>query len=144
MEPLRLTEIGVFSAPDDGVRVSVGAGETVKMAKAELPAESVTVTEWAPPDEVGTAKVTPTGIAPPAVEVTVAGLVVRALPSYVKVNVELAANPVPVTVTVVPSGPLVGLRAMAVPVNKVTTKGSFCPIGVAQVCSVLQFLPISP
>ena len=49
---------------------------------------------------------------PMADVVTVDGLVVCATPLNVIVMVEDAAKPAPVTVTVVPAGPWVGLRAI--------------------------------
>ncbi len=56
----------------------------------------------------------------PAVDdVTVAGVVVTVVPSYLTVIVDEAAKPVPVTVTVEPTRPLEGFRVMEAMMLKV-------------------------
>ncbi len=60
--------------------------------------------------EEGTTKVAVK--APKAFVVTVAGMVVTFTPLNVIVMTEVGARPAPVTVTVVPTGPCVGLRVI--------------------------------
>jgi len=66
---------------------------------------------WAPTAVLGTVKV---ALKPPeALDIIVVGEVVRTVLSYCKVIVAEAANPEPVTVTVVAVGPLFGDRVIA-------------------------------
>ena len=83
---------------------------TVNVADALFELESVAVTTCAPATEEGTTKVAVK--APKADVVTVAGTVVCAAPLNVIVMVEEGAKPAPVTVTVVPTRPEVGDRAI--------------------------------
>jgi hypothetical protein len=71
--------------------------------------------------------VTPAGIAPAPVLVTLAGEVVRALPSYTKVRAELAVKELPVTVIVVPKGPEGGLKVIEGDFQLIEVNGMFSP-----------------
>jgi len=84
---------------------------TMKVALAELEDASVAVTVWLPTmAEDETVKTTPEeGIAP--VEVEVVELTV--VPSNFTVTTELAAKPLPVTLTFALVAPWLGLRLMA-------------------------------
>ena len=85
------------------VTVNVTAGLTLGVAALSVP-----VTEWVPTLDAGMENVLALN-EPTEDVVIVAGDVVCAVPSNFIVIVLLAAKPVPVTVTVVPTGPLVGL-----------------------------------
>lgn len=68
--------------------------------------------------------VTPVGIVPALSVWTVAGFVATAVPANVTVITELGAKPEPVTVTVVPTAPVVGLRdAVGTVIVKVAEAG---------------------
>lgn len=82
---------------------------TVKVAEAASPLASVAVTVLEPLDK-GTTKVAENE--PTEFVVTVAGVVVCIVPLNVIVIVEVPAKPVPETVTVVPTGPVVGLSVI--------------------------------
>ncbi len=80
----------------------------LNVAEAELPRVSAATTEWDPVDEMGMLNVE---VNDPVVEdVTVVGVVGCPTPSYFRVMVDEAANPVPVTVIVDPAIPLIGFR----------------------------------
>jgi hypothetical protein len=83
----------------------------MKVALAELESASVAVTAWLPTmAEDETVKITPEeGIAP--VEVEVVELTV--VPSNFMVTAEVAAKPLPVTLTFMLVAPWLGLRLMA-------------------------------
>jgi hypothetical protein len=99
------------------VGLSVIEAATVNAAVAVCEAASAAVTEWVPLVEAGTVNVALKD--PTEFVVTVVGAVACATPSYLMVIVEEAANPVPVTVTVVPTLPLAGLRVMKATMLKV-------------------------
>ena len=105
-EPDTVTDV-VPAVPEVGDRIIEVV--TVNVALAELEDASVAVTVTAPEVTDGTVKVTPDGIAPAAVEVVVATVDVPNL----TVIAELAAKPLPVTVTVEPTAPEVGLKLIA-------------------------------
>jgi hypothetical protein len=107
LKPLTLTVAP--TAPWVGDRVIVGV-TTMKVADAVFELASVAVTVLAPAVEEGTTKVAVK--APKADVVTVAGMVVTVAPLNFIVIVEEEARPAPVTVTVVPTGPEVGLRVI--------------------------------
>jgi hypothetical protein len=102
LEPDTVTIVPTGPAVGDNVI----EGATVKVAEAELPLESVALTMCPPMEEGGTAKAVLMN-EPTVFELT-AGDVVCCAPSYVIVIFELAAKPCPETVTIVPTGPLVG------------------------------------
>ncbi len=80
------------------------------VAEALFVLASVADTVWLPVVEAGAVK---DALNEPTLEVvTVAGVVVCATVSYATVIVEEEAKPVPVTVTDVPTFPLVGLRVI--------------------------------
>ncbi|MDA4123915.1 MAG: hypothetical protein OK438_00500 [Thaumarchaeota archaeon] len=103
-EPVRV--VVVPTGPEVGFRVIV-AIVTVNVADAVLALASVAVTVLAPDVEAGTTNVAEKS--PVTDEVTVGGTVVCVTPLKVIVIVEEAAKAVPETVTVVPTGPDVGL-----------------------------------
>jgi len=92
------------------VGFSVINAVTMNEAVAVGEAASVAVTACAPFVEAGTVKVALKD--PSEFVVTVVGFVTCVIPSYLIVIVEEAANPVPVTVTLVPILPVVGLSVM--------------------------------
>ncbi len=89
---------------------------TENVPAAECPDASVVVMVWTPFVEPG---IVNAALKEPAVElVIVTGEVESVVPSYLIVIVEVAAKPVPDAVTVVPTVPLVGLRAREVSMLK--------------------------
>jgi hypothetical protein len=113
-----IAELAAKSEPDTVTTVEPAAPEvglkiietvTVKVAEAESEEASVAVTVSAPEITDGTVKVTPDGIAPAAVEVVDATVDV---PNFT-VIAELAAKPLPETVTVEPTAPEVGFKLIA-------------------------------
>jgi hypothetical protein len=99
------------------IGLSVIEAVTVNAPVAVWEAASPAVIECAPFVEAGTVNVALNE--PTEFVVTVVGAVVCATPSNLMVIVEEAAKPVPVTVTVVPTLPLVGLRVMKATMLKV-------------------------
>jgi len=83
----------------------------VKVAEADLELASVIVTVLAPAVEAGTMKVAP--VKEPVASVVVVPLSVTPELANVAVIVLEAVKPVPETVTVKPTFPLVGFRVMA-------------------------------
>lgn len=113
----------------------VDVGETVYCAEATLGVDalSVAVTLCAPAVEpAGTVKVAEKS--PTVVEVTVDGVVVMAVPLYLIVIAELGAKPVPLTVTVAPAPPDVGLSVIPVANTVICTDATFVPSEAATVC----------
>jgi hypothetical protein len=90
------------------VGLSVMDDVTVKVAEADLELASVIVTVLAPAVEAGTMKVAP--VKEPVASVVVVPLSVTPEPAKVAVIVEEAVNPVPETVTDVPTLPLDGFN----------------------------------
>lgn len=89
---------------------------TVKVDVAVLEDASVTVIVWEPVDAPeGTEEVTPEGIAPAELVVTVAGVVVRVVVSNFTVIADDAANPEPDSPTEEPVVPDVGLNVIEAP-----------------------------
>ena len=85
---------------------------TVKTADAEFELASVAFTVWAPAKAPpGTTNVHEKE--PAVVVVTVAGVVGTTVPSHFSVMVDEEPKDEPVTVTVVPSGPELGLKVIA-------------------------------
>jgi hypothetical protein len=113
-KPWPETVTDVPGSPRVGLML-IEAALTLKVAVAELPYWSVTLTVWVPKAEAGTANVVPEGIEPEPVAV----VLVTLFPSYLTVNAELDTKFEPETVTDVPTGPLVGLREI---VGVVTVK----------------------
>jgi hypothetical protein len=109
-----VTVTTVPTGPSTGLMVIAGTA-TVNRAVAVFELASVALTVWGPAIAAGTVNVTvpEEGKAPPAVVVTEAGTVVRAAPSKVKVISLLAANWIPLIVTVVPISPTSGLMVIA-------------------------------
>jgi hypothetical protein len=99
---------------------------TVKVADPELSIASVAVTVWEPAVEAGTANMTLTVPVPEVV-------VVMVVASNFIVTVELAAKPEPVTVTVAPTRPEVGFKAII----GVTVRGSHGLVAPALLMSPL-------
>ncbi len=90
---------------------------TVYAAVEVWEAASVAVTVWPPLVDAGIVK---EALKDPAVfVVTVAGVVVTVVPSYLMVIVEEAAKPLPVTVTVEPTIPVAVLKVMKATMLKV-------------------------
>ncbi len=86
-------------------------------AEAVFPRASTDVTEWAPVVEAGTVNV---ALNDPAEEdVTVVGVVDCVTPSYFTVIMDEPAKPVPETVTVEPTMPLVGFRLIEALIVKI-------------------------
>jgi sRNA-binding carbon storage regulator CsrA len=107
-KPAPVTVTVAPTRPEVGDRVIDGV--TTNVADAVFELASVAVTVLAPAVEEGTTKVAVK--APKADVVTVAGMVVTVAPLNFIVIVEEEARPAPVTVTVVPTGPEVGLRVI--------------------------------
>ena len=99
--------------PDpDGLEVMVmDEVRTMKVAEAALELASVIVTVLAPPVEAGTVKVAP--VNEPVLPVLVVPPRLTATPLKVAVIALALPKPVPDTVTVEPTLPLVGLRVIA-------------------------------
>lgn len=102
LEPDTVTTVP--TGPITGDNVIEGA--TVKVAEAESPLESVALTMCPPMEEEGTAK--EVLMKEPTLFELTGGEVACCAPSNVIVIFELAAKPCPETVTIVPTGPLVG------------------------------------
>ncbi len=81
MAPDKVVTVFEPEVPVAGLRLRVGAGETVNDVAAAFPELSSAETLWLPLVDVGTSKVTPAGIAPPPVAVITAGVVVTWVPS---------------------------------------------------------------
>ena len=102
-----------FPAESCEPMISVDVCVTVNWADAVPDEASVAATGCAPAaDPAGTAKVAVN--APCPLEVIEAGVVLTGFPSYLNVMAELAANPVPLTVTVEPVPPEEGDREISV------------------------------
>ncbi|MBA7470903.1 hypothetical protein ES707_06191 [subsurface metagenome] len=99
------------------VGVTLAFVPMVKVAVIELPLASWAFTSWSPRPAAGTVKVAVK--LPKLPVVTDAGSVVTVAPSKVMVTLELAANPLPLTVTVSPTPPSVGSIAILDKVVKV-------------------------
>jgi hypothetical protein len=102
-----VTEVPI--GPALGVKTCV-ALVTVIVAEAESRLSSVAVTVWAPRPEDGTMNVAVKAPAP--FVVTTVGVVACVAPLNVKVITEVLAKPVPVTITLVPTGPEAGFKVM--------------------------------
>lgn len=83
----------------------------MNVADAEFELESLTTTDWSPAVEAGTVNVTPAGILPDP-SVVVGPLKITGEPAKVAENVEVAAKPLPETVTVSPTLPVFSLRVI--------------------------------
>jgi hypothetical protein len=120
---------------------------TVNVAGAAFDDASVARTVLAPVVDAGTVNVTPLGIAPDTVVVTVAGLVVTVVPSYFIVTVEDAANPEPDTVTVVLTGSAGGFSVMdgaAGFVTVVEDANETAPVSAINLPSTAKIVPVVP
>jgi hypothetical protein len=104
-EPLTVTTVPIGPWVRDKTITGV---VTVKVAEAVFALASVAVTVLAPAVEEGTTKVAEK--VPAADVVTAAGTVVTVAPLNFIVMVEEEAKLAPVTVTVTPTGPWMGLR----------------------------------
>jgi hypothetical protein len=99
----------VPTGPDVGATVT--AELTVKVAEADLELPSVITTVWAPTAEAGTVNVAPAN--EPVAPVLVVPPRLTDTPLNFAVNAEDPEKPVPDTVTVIPTLPLVGLKVIA-------------------------------
>ena len=111
-EPVTVT---TFPAGPLAGLVKIEGTITVNVLEAEWEEASVARTVFAPVEEDGTVNVVPAGMSPVPVVVTV----VCINPLNLIVVAELAANPEPVTATVVPVGPVVGLIEIEGDIEKV-------------------------
>lgn len=105
VKPLPMTCIVLPAPAVDGVIWTTGA-DTLNAALAVFPIASVIVSVFVASDVTGMVNVVAAAIAP--VEVVVVVLRTTAAPFIFAVSALVAANPVPVTVTVVPLLPVVG------------------------------------
>jgi hypothetical protein len=114
--PLPLTVTTVPSGPELGVREIEGP-VTVNVAEPESPSGvPLTVIVYGPAATLPTVKLVPALIAPPVIPHAVGEMTTPPVPEIVHA-VSLTPNPVPVTVTTVPSGPELGVRAILGPVT---------------------------
>ena len=118
--------------PDMVTGVSIGPfpgltlvdGVTVKVASAILDWASIAFTTWLPAVEGGTVKDAEN--TPFESEVSEGGEVAIVLESYLKVIIELGANPAPVTVMEVPTGSLYELNVTLKTRGKIANSGNDC------------------
>src|SRR3972149_3849287 len=114
VKPLPLTVTWSPTKPDVGVMV---IPDIVKVALAKLPEASWAFTVWLPSVTAGTVKVAVK--LPVALVVTNAGLVVTVTSSNLMVTFELGVKPLPLTLTVAPTRPEVGVMVIFCTVVKV-------------------------
>jgi hypothetical protein len=108
--PVTVSSFPTEPLPADSDMSGLLSAVTVKGLPIEFPNESVALTVCRPFADIGTTISAKND--PPVFVVTVLGPVCWGLASNDIVIVELAAKPVPVTMTVVPSGPVEGNRVI--------------------------------